>query len=171
MNVNQMIINLNLDRRAMLAICATLIVFVALTLSYTIWQWHKDWLLAHEIPAPPPTVKTINETAEMIAAIPNNHLFGQSFSNGSVPITNLQLRVIGIVKVENEINGSISKAYISISGNPGKIFQVGDRLPYGVKVYEITPHAVILQNDGRLEKLPLPREKLQFKEKVIKESL
>jgi hypothetical protein len=73
------------------------------------------------------------------------------------------------VKVEHELNGSISKAYISISGQPGKIYQIGDNLPYGVKVYDITPDTVILENDGHLEKLPLPREKLLFKRKNIQE--
>ena len=100
----------------------------------------------------------------MIASIPDEHLFGKAFSkSGDVPITNLQLRVTGIVKVQDEENGSYSKAYISISGQPSKIYQVGDSLPYGVKVYAISHDTVILENGGRLEKLPLPREKLVFK--------
>lgn len=155
-------ININLNRHTVLAICASLMLLVGITLSYALWQWHRDWLLAHQETITVSPLATIDETAEMIAAIPSYHLFGQSFSNGTVPITNLQLRVTGIVKSFHEANGG-SKAYISISGQPGKIFQVGDNLPYGVKVYEITPDTVILQNDGRLEKLPLPREKIKFK--------
>jgi hypothetical protein len=100
----------------------------------------------------------------MINSLPEKHLFGQAFSRtDGMPISNLQLRVTGIVKVNTETGKEVSKAYISISNQPAKIFEVGDTLPYGVKVYSITPDAVVLENDGHLEKLPLPREKLQFK--------
>jgi len=96
-------------------------------------------------------------------------LFGNTYSkNGDVPISDLELRVTGIVKVENETVGSASKAYISISGQPSKIFQVGDSLPYGVKVHDISFDAVILENGGHLEKLPLPRETLEFKPREVK---
>jgi len=108
-------------------------------------------------------------TVEMVTHLPEHHLFGQSFSNGSVPMTSLQLRVTGIVKLEHEINGALSKAFISLAGQPSKIFRVGDKLPYGVKVYDITPLAVILENEGHLEKLTLSREKLQFKQRTLQE--
>lgn len=174
MNVSDMIarINLNLNQRNVLGICAGLATIVAITFLYSAWQWHADWVLAHQAIAASPTVATADETADMIAAIPDEHLFGKSFAKGgAMPITNLQLRVTGIVKVEDEGSGSVSKAYISISGQSSKIYQIGDSLPYGVKVYDITPNEVILENDGHLEKLPLPREKLQFKPKYTKERM
>lgn len=164
-----MMININLRQHTLLGISVALVLLVCTTLAFIFWQWQKDWQLAHQQTSTVSILATIDETADMIAAIPQAHLFGQSFSNGAVPVTNLQLRVTGIVKVDSELNDSISKAYISISGQPGKVFQIGDSLPYGVKVYDITPDTVILQNDGRLEKLPLPREKLQFKRKNIQE--
>ena len=78
-----------------------------------------------------------------------------------MPVTNLQMRVTGIVKMSGQSNSS--KAYISVEGQPGKIYQEGDDLPNGVRIYTISDDAVILDIDGRFEKLPLPREKLQFK--------
>lgn len=172
MNVNEMILNYEFDQRSIMGICAIIAAILCFTFFYAIWQWHSDWVLAHQSIAKNKTLTNTNQTAEMIAAIPNEHLFGKAFAKiGEVPVTNLQLRVTGIVKAEynNEQHGDGSKAYISISGQPSKIYQVGDELPYGVKVYAITPEAVILENEGRLEKLPLPREKLEFKPRNLEE--
>jgi type II secretory pathway component PulC len=105
--------------------------------------------------------------ANNITSVPNEHLFGKMVSKtGAMPVTNLQFRVTGIVKVDTEKYEAFSKAYISISGQPSKIYQIGDSLPYGVKVYDITSDAVILENEGHLEKLPLPREHPTFKPKT-----
>lgn len=162
--------NENIKQHAALGLCALLGLVVFFTLIYAVQQWHHDWAIAHHETAAP-TISNVDETADIIAAIPDEHVFGKSFSGNQVPITNLQLRVTGIVKVENEENTAVSKATISISGQPGKIYQAGDSLPYGVKIYDITSDAVILENDGHLEKLPLPREKLQFKSRNTQERL
>ena len=166
-----MMINFNLDPRVVLSICASLAALVGVTFFYSAWQWHGDWMLAHQSITARPLIATTDETTDMIAALPDEHLFGKSLSGSEVPITNLQLHVTGIVKVESEETGSFSKAYISISGQPSKIYQIGDSLPYGVKVYDITTDTVILENGGHLEKLPLPRDSLQFKPKNIQEHL
>jgi type II secretory pathway component PulC len=157
-----MILNIQFSQRTILGIIAVLIFLTLLTIFLTIQQWRSDWELTHQvIPAVTPAQ---NDAANMIAALPSTHLFGQSLS-GEMPISSLQMRVTGIVKVENE-EGSLSKAYISVSGQPSKIYQKGDNLPHGVRIYAITPDSVILERDGQLEKLPLPREKLEFKERT-----
>lgn len=159
-----MILIIHLPPRSIPLIGAALAVTVGFLCFYSVWRWHSDWVLAHQVVATNTKLNTSDETSLMIAAIPDNHLFGMAFDkSGDVPITDLQLRVTGIVKVNDEQLGSVSKVYISSSGQPGKIYQVGDTLPFGVKIYEITGDAVILENSGRLEKLPLPREPLQFK--------
>jgi type II secretory pathway component PulC len=162
MNVNAMT-NINLTQRMVLGIGAMLVVMTSLMFLYALWQWRTDWVLAHQ-QNKTMTVSTEDQTAKLIASIPDRHLFGQALSgSGDAPISNLQFKVTGIVKVTNGKEGDTSKAYISISGQPAKIVEVGDNLPYGVKVYDITSDTVILENDGHLEKLPLPREPLQFK--------
>lgn len=159
-----MITNINLNQKTVLAICISIGSFVLLNLGYISWQWHSDWEIAHQTVAVKETVATHDETAMMIAAIPDTHLFGKALSKvGQMPVTNLQLQVTGIVKTFSEQLGPQSKAYISISGQPGKIYLIGDSLPYGVKVYDITEDAVILENKGQLEKLVLPRQQLVFK--------
>lgn len=131
---------------------------------YASSQWHADWLLTHE-PSHATTITQQDQTASLIAAIPDRHLFGKAFSgNGDdAPISSLQFKVTGIVKVANGDKLDISKAYISVDDKPAKIYEVGDSLPYGVTVYDIASDAVILENNGHLEKLPLPRSQLEFK--------
>jgi len=154
----------------MLAICLAIASIAAATFFYAVWQWRGDWVLAHQSTVSA-SVMAKTDTTDMIASLPEEHLFGQSLSKTSeMPISNLQLRVTGIVKVETEKYGTFSKVFISISGQPSKTYRIGDTLPYGVKVYDITADSVILQNNGHLEKLPLPREPLKFKPKNIEES-
>ncbi len=156
-------LTMRLPQRTMVGISGALALTACFLIVYSLWRWHSDWVIAYKTPMAPPALNATDGTAMMIAAIPDDHLFGKAFSNnGEVPISDLQLRVTGIVKTMNEDNSTDSKAFISISGQPSKVYQAGDSLPYGVKVYEITPDAVILENGGRLEKLTLPREKLQF---------
>lgn len=170
MNINSMTIHNHLKQHLGLVFCIGLGAALLFTLLHAFWQWHNDWLLAHQaVPHQTTAIINTDDSAAMIAAIPNDHLFGQSFTNNNLPITNLQLRVTGIVKVDAEQGAS--KAYISIAGQPSKIYQIGDKLPYGVNIYAISTDTVILENDGHLEKLTLSREKLQFKPRNIKESL
>jgi type II secretory pathway component PulC len=135
-----------------------------------VWQWHSDWVLAHQDIQETPVATSIS-TPDIVASIKDGHLFGIAAAKlGDMPITNLQLRVTGIVKKVDAEGVSTSKAYISIDGQPGKVYQSGESLPYGVKVYEITPNAVVLENNGHLEKLPLPREHLKFKSRIEERS-
>ena len=167
-----MILTMRLEQRTVLGAGMALALLACFLFAYSLWRWYNDWELAHQSLSVPPALTATDETARLIAAIPDNHLFGQAFSKtGEVPLSDLQLRVTGIVKVTNESSSAVSKAYISISGQPSKIYQAGDSLPFGVKVYDITSDSVILENGGRLEKLPLPREKLEFHPAAIWEEL
>lgn len=154
-------INIELPQKVILGLCISLFAFVLFFLAYSFYQWYADWKLAHVAIAKVERLSVADDKAIFIATLPNMHLFGQS--DMTVPITNLRLQVTGIVKRLEEKDNEFSKAYISIADQPSKIYQIGDSLPYGVKVHAITPDAVILENDGRLEKLLLPREKLLFK--------
>lgn len=151
-------------------VSAILAGLTALTLIAAVIQWHADWQLAHAKPAITRQDNT-PAAAELVASIPSEHLFGKSFDEGGdMPISNLQLKVTGIMKFTDDQGNDQSKATISIAGEASKIYQKGDTLPYGVKVYNITDEAVVLENDGHLEKLPLPRESLQFKPRDSEEN-
>lgn len=156
------------DPRVRLIIGIGASLLLCLFVFHTASVWRADWRLAHE--ALPEAAIAPDQTNELVEALPSAHLFGQSLTDSDqMPITNLQLLVTGIVKIEGGQSGTISKAYISMKGEPSKIYQVGDMLPYGVKVYEITSDTVILENEGHFERLPLPRETLQFKARTQEE--
>lgn len=159
---------IQLNQRYLLGGVSALGLLVLCTFIYVTAWWYLDWKLAHQSVAAIVKQDT-DANARMIASIPEMHLFGVS-ATGDMPITNLQLRVTGIAREMDAHSENVSKAYISIAGAPSKIYQVGDTLPDGVKIYDITPDTVILENAGQLEKLPLPREKLEFKPRDPEES-
>lgn len=134
---------------------------VLLSVSLVLNQWNADWQLVHQ---PITAVVIAKDTSNSdITALPNAHLFGQALTaDGELPITNLQLRVTGISKVVNAAGNDASHATIVIGSETGKSYQVGDALPDGVKIYRIDTDSVILENEGRLEKLPMPRATLNF---------
>lgn len=137
-------------------------VLIAVTGLTALSQWRADWTLAHQ---PVGIIAhTTDASDKAMAALPNTHLFGQALmADGDLPITNLQCRVTSIIKVINAHGDDASRAIIAISGDAGKVYQVGDALPDGVKIYQINANAVVLENEGRLEQLPLPRSQLVFK--------
>src|SRR5438094_862049 len=92
-------ISLNSQQRAALGLSAIFIMLSIITLFYSIWQWRHDWMLTHAA-LPPSAAATSNETGNIIASLPDRHLFGQTLTKGDVPISNLQLTVTGIVKSE-----------------------------------------------------------------------
>ncbi|HEX4044359.1 MAG TPA: type II secretion system protein N [Gammaproteobacteria bacterium] len=143
---------------------AALVFLIALTGFFAISQWQKDWQLTHmALPKAGGGGNNINTLDNLVAAIPSQHLFGQSLTGDHVPVTHLQMRVTGIVKMAHDSDNRHSKAAISVAGQPSKLYRIGDTLPAGIKVYDITATAVILDNHGQLEKLPLPRERVKFK--------
>lgn len=149
-----------------LAIALSLVLFC--TMAWGITTWTADWQLIHES-APAIDIKPNHPMAAETSAV-NSHLFGQALTaDGGAPITNLALRVVGISKVFNESGNDVSRATISIAGDAGKSYQVGDALPDGVKIIGIERHFIMLENNDHLEKLPLPREQLIFKPRASPE--
>lgn len=139
----------------MLLLCVWLIVNSFIT-------WHGDYVLTH------PSNKTevfnlpTNAVTKLIAEIPEEHIFGKynQVESATLPITSLQLQLVGVIKSEPE---KFSRVIISEGSKPGKVYQVGDEVSPDVKVNAIASDGVILENGGRLEKLPLQRAPLLFR--------
>lgn len=151
-------------RRAGIITAALMAFIFSLILIREMYYWWSD---SHILKTPGQIV-TISSNKEilnqLIAEIPNKHLFGNPEVTKSevLPITSLQLRLVGVIK---DVNAGASGVIISESGRPGKVYRIGDSLTSGVKVHEITEDGVILENGGRLEKLRLDRQPLIFKSK------
>lgn len=160
-----MIPTIHMTQRNIFIAAAGTALLALLTTIYVASTWYHDWrLTSHPVTYFP---QVSGKKDHSIEKIPDMHIFGQALiATGDMPITSLQLTVTGIVREQTTDDNNLSKAYISISGGQSKIYHVGETLPDGVKIYDITPDTVILENGGRLEKLPLPREKLEFKPQV-----
>lgn len=55
-----------------------------------------------------------------------------------------------------------SMVIINSPGNQSQTFSIGDTVPGGAKIKQITPDGVVLKRDGELESLSLPKDELVF---------
>lgn len=148
-------------RRAGWALTLCMSILFAYTLISTLLTWRSDFIIVH---SQHNNISAYDDdtASKLIAQIPNQHLFGKYATldqNAILPITSLQLRLLGVIKAEPE---KFSRVIISETGQPGKVFLMNDRLSCGVRVHEVIQDGVILDNGGRLEKLPLQRSSLSF---------
>jgi type II secretory pathway component PulC len=82
------------------------------------------------------------------------HLFGISTSYTElIPVTDLKLTLRGLLV---SVPAKDSQVIISELGKEEKVYSVGDPLPGGAILYKILIDSVILQHNGRLEKLSPP---------------
>jgi type II secretory pathway component PulC len=133
------------------------------TLIGVVMDWYSNIQALHHSRTALAPVET--NFAELVSQIPDWHLFGNYGAlkkNAHLPITGLQIELTGIIKATPSV---LSRVIITEGGKPGKIYQAGDTLESGVRVYAIMNDGVVLENGGQLEKLPLRRTPLQFQEK------
>ncbi len=114
------------------------------------------------LPGPtPPSTATATRPADHAARIVNAHLFGvvqsrpQIVQPASVPETRLNLTLRGVLAAP----GEQAIALIASGSGPESVYQVGDRLPGGAVLKEVLPDRVVLERNGQLETLKLPRAK------------
>lgn len=158
-------------RLCWVALAIACLLFLA-TLIKTPLTWYSDSKLtkAQAIATVVPLQQV--QSSDLIQHIPEWHLFGSSAKSADtsiLPVTSLQLSLIGIVQA---VPNNKSSVIISEANQAGKVYLVGDTLPVGVKVDAITEDGVILENAGRLEKLPLQRQPLSFQrmpDKLLRE--
>ncbi len=162
MDILTQLFTTELGRRLGLGLCIVTGLLLLVTVVDTFSTWQDDFILTRKARVKAAGHGEItNDINKLIASIPAQHLFGQHPKARSeiLPITSLQLRLLGVIKANPESRSSV---IISERGGPGKVYQIGDSLPSGVRVYAITPDGVILDNSGQLEKLLLERSKLSF---------
>jgi general secretion pathway protein C len=93
-----------------------------------------------------------------LAAITNAHLFGAAplarQDGASAPQTSMPLVLTGIIAGNDPQNGL---AILGQNAQAAKVYAVGDNLPGGAKLHSVYSDRVVLDRDGQLESLALPR--------------
>ncbi len=148
-------------RRAGWGVLIIMVVLIFIAFIQALFTWYGDIaLMQSHSNQNKNTAQENDQLAKQIAQIPEWHLFGKQGESTILPVTSLQIHLVGVIKATPE---QFSRVIISESNQPGKIYGIGDTLPSsGVKIYAITSEGVVLDNGGRLEKLPLQRTPLIF---------
>jgi general secretion pathway protein C len=94
-----------------------------------------------------------------VAVITNAHLFGAapvSRENGAnAPQTSMPLVLTGIIAGNDPQNGL---AILGQTAQTAKVFAVGDNVPGGAKLHSVYIDRVVIDRNGQLESLVLPRQ-------------
>jgi len=110
--------------------------------------------------APPPVQR--QATHINVATIANNHLFGNAQAQpqaqgdaSNAPQTSIPLVLTGIIAADKPENGL---AIIGENAGSAKVIAVGQLVPGGAKLHSVLGDRVILDRNGTLESLMLPRQ-------------
>jgi general secretion pathway protein C len=94
-----------------------------------------------------------------LAAITNAHLFGAAPAArqdaANAPQTSMPLVLSGIIAGNDPQNGL---AILGPSAQNARVYAVGDSVPGGAKLHSVYSDRVLIERDGRLESLTLPRQ-------------
>lgn len=77
--------------------------------------------------------------------------------NMTILVTSLSLQLEGVF-LSNE--NQASRAIIAVSGNPAKLFSVGQIIMPNVTLLKVFNNQIYISNEGKIEKLLLPLPKL-----------
>lgn len=145
--------------RAPLVVVGVMVIALAQLAAQVSWQWFT--------PAMAPTTRSTtsvipasNSRKENLVDVVNAHLFGKAalqVDKGPItaPVTRLRLNLNGVFASDDP---KLAMAIISDSSGEQKYYRIGDAVPGGARLHAIYPDRVILDRQGKLETLKLPRE-------------
>jgi general secretion pathway protein C len=115
---------------------------------------HPSKVAPGSIPKPPHT-QTVD-----VAAITSAHLFGEApiearpQDAANAPQSSLPLVLVGIISADDPQDGL---AILGENAAAAKVYAVGDNVPGGAKLHQVFGDKVIIDRNGVLESLMLPR--------------
>jgi general secretion pathway protein C len=110
--------------------------------------------------APHPVQPIQNQSVD-VAAIVQAHLWGfapvvaAAQDAANAPPTNIPLVLVGIIAADDPQDGL---AILGENAAGAKVFAVGDNVPGGAKLHDVYTDHVVIDHNGRLESLMLPRQ-------------
>lgn len=131
---------------AALILLLSLLILLPITQTYLLIRNNRRQINAPAVPI----------SFASIQNIPEWHLFGQATDEKNIPLTTLNLQLLGVFYQP----GHDSAVIISDAGQPGKLYKVGDGIPEGASLVKILQYSILLNNNGRIERLPLSVKKL-----------
>jgi general secretion pathway protein C len=110
--------------------------------------------------APAALVQSNTQSVD-VAGIVDAHLFGAApiavvaQDPANAPQSNLPLVLVGIIAAEDPQNGL---AILGENAAGAKVYAVGDNVPGGAKLHSVYGDRVVIDRNGKLESLMLPRQ-------------
>jgi general secretion pathway protein C len=109
-------------------------------------------------PKAPPAAPARSHALDL-AAITNAHLFGAAAlprqDGANAPQTSIPLVLTGTIAGNDPQNGL---AILGQTAQTAKVYAVGDNVPGGAKLHSVYSDRVVVDRDGQLESLALPRQ-------------
>jgi len=151
------------------ALAALLIVLLGLISSQVFWQAYDYWLVsdtsAQAIAPFPSTAATLSITPHYADDIGSAHLFGRSLTTNKtdqvatedIPESLLKVTIKGILALTDDAK---SMAILSVENAADKVFKAGDELTTNYNIHQIVADGVVVDHNGRLEMIRLPRATL-----------
>lgn len=131
---------------------------IAIQAGYFVTSWGT--MATHSPPSAPAMAPFTNRSAApplRTESIVNAHLFGeaQSAAASDAPQTSAALVLAGVLAVPDPQKGM---AIIGPSAGAAKLYPVGAAVPGGVRLHAVYPDRVLLDRNGVLESLSLPKK-------------
>jgi general secretion pathway protein C len=111
--------------------------------------------------APSPVPQASRTQTVDVAAITSAHLFGEPpvaarplQDAANAPQSNLPLVLVGIIAADDPQDGL---AILGENAAGAKVYAVGDNIPGGAKLHQVLAEKVVIDRNGVLESLMLPR--------------
>lgn len=103
-----------------------------------------------------------------VRVLSSEHILGNYNTNvGDLPLASLGVTLIAVFADAN----NTSSALIMTGNGGSKFYHLGDKLAANVVIEKILPYSVIVDHNGRLEKLTLPIHPLKFNSSATNNNL
>ena len=151
------------------ALTALLVVLLGLASAQIFWQAYDYWAIsdttAPAVATLPSTMPASSNTPHYADHIGSAHLFGRPLvtekadlvATKDIPESLLKVTIRGILALADDAK---SMAILSVENASDKVFKAGDVLTTNYSIHQIVADGVVVDHNGRLEIIRLPRATL-----------